>query len=367
LAVGAFVARQVTRLSKPGKRLPFAGRKLYARAGALTAGANSDTAEPRRRSLLVKRVVVIAGLFCALPLVALAQTGGTATPSDRAAVRPKRQQLPAALPHEFAPPQEAYASFPENDPAAATSATPTAPSACEAGLAKVAEFKPLPILVGPGDCGADDAVLLETVTLPDRSKVTVSPAATLRCPMAQQIADWVRDDVAPTVKPFDAALAGLDNFASYDCRGRNNVRAAKVSEHGRADALDVRDFKLADGRELVLTDINADKDWRNAVRSSACARFMTVLGPGSDGYHEEHIHLDLEPRRNDYKICQWDVRAPPAAAQSKEPEQAQDSRLAQAEGVTLQGLAPPLIPENEVPMPRPRPVAANLPQHRAIK
>ena len=43
---------------------------------------------------------------------------------------------------------------------------------------------------------------------------------------------------------------------------------------------------------------------------SVCARFSTVLGPGSDGYHEDHIHLDLMERRNNYRICQWDVWDP---------------------------------------------------------
>ena len=49
---------------------------------------------------------------------------------------------------------------------------------------------------------------------------------------------------------------------------------------------------------------------RESVLHSACARFSTVLGPGSDGYHEDHIHLDLMERRNNYKICQWDVWEP---------------------------------------------------------
>ena len=43
---------------------------------------------------------------------------------------------------------------------------------------------------------------------------------------------------------------------------------------------------------------------------SACTRFSTVLGPGSDWYHEDHIHLDLMERRNNYRICQWDVWDP---------------------------------------------------------
>ena len=43
---------------------------------------------------------------------------------------------------------------------------------------------------------------------------------------------------------------------------------------------------------------------------SVCARFTTVLGPGSDGYREDHIHLDLMERHNNYKICQWNVWDP---------------------------------------------------------
>ncbi len=43
---------------------------------------------------------------------------------------------------------------------------------------------------------------------------------------------------------------------------------------------------------------------------SVCARFSTVLGPGSDWYHEDHIHLDLMERRGNYKICQWNVWDP---------------------------------------------------------
>jgi hypothetical protein len=63
---------------------------------------------------------------------------------------------------------------------------------------------------------------------------------------------------------------------------------------------------------------------------------MTVLGPGSDGYHESHIHIDLAERHNGYKLCQWDVRDPP----------------------------PPSVEaaEEDVPLPRPRPASADAPR-----
>ena len=58
------------------------------------------------------------------------------------------------------------------------------------------------------------------------------------------------------------------------------------------------------------TDRTVPRQLRETVLHSVCARFSTVLGPGSDWYHEDHIHLDLAQRRNDYRICQWNVWDP---------------------------------------------------------
>ena len=307
-------------------------------------------------------IIAIAALICAAASAA-AQTGGQDGPvppakrakADRGAERglPRAPRpLPVVIPQQFAPQQEAYASFPET---AAAAAAPGPPSACLLALQKLAVFQALPVLVGPGECGAGDAVTMSAIVLPDASKVAVAPPATLRCPMAQEIANWVRDDIAPSLKN-EPPLRALDNLDSYSCRGRDNIRAAQLSEHGRADAIDVRDFLLADGRALGLTDVNVDKDWREAIRTSACARFSTVLGPGSDGYHEEHIHLDLAERHNGYKVCEWDVREPPPPPPPVQAEAAtpQDEDAA-APGGEPAAVAP--IPPDEVPLPRPRPVA----------
>jgi hypothetical protein len=185
-----------------------------------------------------------------------------------------------------------------------------APSACQLRLAKVAEFRPLSVLAGPGACGAGDAVLLQSLILPDQTTVTVVPPATLRCTMAEAVALWVREDVTPATLKLGGQLQRLDELDSYDCRGRNGISGAGLSEHGLANAFDVGDFRLAGGKVLGLTDVHVAKAWREALRASACARFSTVLGPGSDGYHEEHVHLDLAERHGRYKMCQWDVREP---------------------------------------------------------
>jgi hypothetical protein len=148
------------------------------------------------------------------------------------------------------------------------------------------------------------------VVLPDKRRVSIKPAAILRCAMASTIADWIRTDIAPLAASLGSVISDLDNFDSFDCRGRNRVLGARLSEHGRANALDVRALKLANGQSITLVDRTVSRELRESVLHSACARFSTVLGPGSDWYHEDHIHLDLMERHNNYKICQWDVWDP---------------------------------------------------------
>ena len=196
-------------------------------------------------------------------------------------------------------------------PAAPAAVAPPPPSACRLALSEEIAIAPsIPDIHGVGGCGGEDLVRLEAVVLPDKHRVALKPAATLRCTMASAIADWVRTDMAPLAASLGSEISDLDNFDSFECRGRNRVAGAQLSEHGRANALDVRGVKLADGRSISLTDREVPRETRESVLHSVCARFMTVLGPGSDGYHEDHIHLDLMERHNNYKICQWNVWDP---------------------------------------------------------
>ncbi len=220
--------------------------------------------------------------------------------------KPRRQAALPALPASVPLPQPRPADAPAEQPA-----SPPPPSACRLALTDAIAIAPsIPDIKGPGDCGGEDLVRLEAVVLPDKRRVSLKPAATFRCPMATAVADWIRTDMAPLAASRGSVISDLDNFDSFDCRGRNGVTGAKLSEHGHANALDVRGLKLANGQSISLTDRTVSRELRESVLHSVCARFSTVLGPGSDGYHEEHIHLDLMERHNNYKICQWDVWDP---------------------------------------------------------
>ncbi len=237
-------------------------------------------------------------------------------PADAPVVEPEKPAAAKQPPAEVGKPAEQAASppLPQPRPADAPAeqpASPPPPSACRLALTDAIAIAPsIPDIKGPGDCGGEDLVRLEAVVLPDKRRVSLKPAATFRCPMATAVADWIRTDMAPLAASLGSVISDLDNFDSFDCRGRNGVTGAKLSEHGHANALDVRGLKLANGQSISLTDRTVSRELRESVLHSVCARFSTVLGPGSDGYHEEHIHLDLMERHNNYKICQWDVWDP---------------------------------------------------------
>ena len=229
-----------------------------------------------------------------------------------------------------------------------------APTACQMRLSSDrAVFKPLGELAsepgGPPGCGGPDVVLLQRMILEDRTEVAVEPPATLRCEMAEAITDFVRQDLAPAAVAMGSALSAIENHDSYDCRGRNRVAGAKLSEHGLANALDIRSVRLRDGRVVRLTDAAAPREFRSAMKSAACTRFTTVLGPGSDGYHEDHIHLDRIERRSGYRICQWDLR-------DDEPRYALQSAASQPAAAPSRSAAAAL--RGPVPLPRPRPFKA---------
>jgi hypothetical protein len=226
--------------------------------------------------------------------------------------KPRPSEAPAIVPEPPATAQQPPVPAEPGKPAEqAVTSGPPPPSACRLALTDAIAIAPsIPDIHGPGGCGGEDLVRLEAVVLPDSRQVALKPPAILRCTMASAIADWVRTDVEPLAVSLGSAVSVLDNFDSFECRGRNRVVGAVLSEHGRANALDVRALKLANGQSIGLTDRTVPREVRENVLHSVCARFMTVLGPGSDGYHEDHIHLDLMERHNNYKICQWNVWDP---------------------------------------------------------
>ncbi|MGY3544894.1 hypothetical protein ACVWZ4_000387 [Bradyrhizobium sp. USDA 4472] len=289
-------------------------RRKWSCRGNMSAGAAMVTAA-------VGLTLVLADRAEARNHAALLDIFGPGAPRRHKSVHFTKVPLPRPRPEEA--PKAAAEAAPEapdkpspDKPAVSKPAEVAPPpekqlSACRSALTEDIAIAPsIPDIRGPGACGGVDLVRLEAIVLPDKRRVAVKPAAILRCTMASAIADWVRTDMVPLATSLGSTITELDNFDSFECRGRNRVVGAMLSEHGKANALDVRSLKLANGQSIGLTDRTVSRDVRERVLHSVCSRFSTVLGPGSDWYHEDHIHLDLAQRRNDYRICQWNVWDP---------------------------------------------------------
>lgn len=148
--------------------------------------------------------------------------------------------------------------------------------------------------VGGGGCGIDGPVVVRSV-----DGVRLSTPATVDCTTAEALLEWVQDGARPALGSRGGGLAGLEIMGSYVCRSRNNQAGAKLSEHGLGRAVDIGAVILADGSRL-----NVARDWPDpalvAMHRAACGAFSTTLGPGSDGYHEDHLHYDTARGRGPY-------------------------------------------------------------------
>lgn len=161
---------------------------------------------------------------------------------------------------------------------------------------------------GEGACTIPGAVTFSRIKLAEGGTVALESAVTVRCTLAVELAGWVREDLVPLVQRQGGELSGLTGVGGQACRPRNGQKGAQISEHASGNAFDLLGLKLKDGKVVELWKLEAGtKDLRAGVRESACARFRTVLGPGADSAHANHVHLDMRQRRNDFRMCQWNV------------------------------------------------------------
>ncbi len=156
----------------------------------------------------------------------------------------------------------------------------------------------------------------------------VSPPATLACPMVSVLDRWITDAVQPAAQRwFGSPVVEIKQISAYSCRGMNGQAGAPVSEHAFGNALDIAAFTLADGRRITVRDgwrgMPEEQGFLRNVEAAACAQFMTVLAPGSNAFHYDHMHLDLMRRSSGTRICN------PEAVSGEEVAARAQARLAQ--------------------------------------
>ena len=141
---------------------------------------------------------------------------------------------------------------------------------------------------------------------------TLKPAATLACPIVSALDRWVSGGVQPAaLRWFGQPVVEIKQISAYSCRGMVGAGTNHISEHAFGNALDIAGFTLADGRHISVM-----KGWRGTpeeqgflhdVQLYACDTFTTVLAPGYNAAHYNHIHVDLMRRASGRRPCRPDA------------------------------------------------------------
>lgn len=178
---------------------------------------------------------------------------------------------------------------------------------CSKALTAIgAEFKPLPRIDDGNGCGIDKPISV-TKILPG---VDLAPEGTMRCETALHLAEWLKTIVIPAAElalPDQGKLTAFNQASTYICRKRNSAETGKISEHARGNAIDIASLRFEKG-DMPMAIVTQEESSMNAafqrsLNATACLSFSTVLSPGSDAAHQDHMHLDVLARKGGYRFC----------------------------------------------------------------
>lgn len=111
-----------------------------------------------------------------------------------------------------------------------------------------------------GNCGTPAPVRL--MAIGTTQQVTFEPPVTVNCRVAAAMADWLKSDLQPLArKHLGSRITVVETMSSYSCRTAYGRVASRLSEHGFANAIDIRGFETAKGQSARLLE-----DWGVTAR-----------------------------------------------------------------------------------------------------
>jgi hypothetical protein len=206
-----------------------------------------------------------------------------------------------------------------------------------------------------GVCGTPAPIELSAVG--KNPSVRIEPPAIATCGLAASLGAWADGTLQPAArKHLGKTVTAIRNVASYVCRNRYNSAGKPISEHARANALDMAAFRTDSGEWITVLDnwalppveaaaapaetavgvtraapgelanpspaeaaeaatrassppppvpkpepepaFKPESAFLNDIHAGACALFGTALGPLANEAHKDHFHYDLAERQH---------------------------------------------------------------------
>ena len=181
------------------------------------------------------------------------QPANSAVPATAAAASSTPTKKPAAPP----------ATWPDADIAVAKARCNALLRNIEAVVVPEAPFR-------NGSCGTPSPVRL--ISIGKNPEIALSPPPVLTCDMVAALATWLAGDVQPLAKKhLGEPVIRIETMSDYSCRAAYGRAGNKLSEHGRANALDIRGFVTAKGQSAFLLE-SWGKTGRDIARDIAVAK-----------------------------------------------------------------------------------------------
>ena len=148
------------------------------------------------------------------------------------------------------------------------------------GVAEIEE----PIRIG--SCGTPAPIPL--ISFGRKPEGVISPPALINCDMAEALHTWFTGSLQPLARKYlGAPIIKIDKMSDYSCRNAYGRARGRLSEHGRANALDIAGFSTAKGDSAMLL-----ADWGMTARDirRQIAEAQKKAGPVTHiGAAETHV------------------------------------------------------------------------------
>jgi hypothetical protein len=155
-----------------------------------------------------------------------------------------------------------------------------------------------------GDCGSMAPVRL--VSIGKNPEVSLSPPAVVSCDMVVALAKWMKESVQPAAKRhLGGEVIRIESMSDYSCRMAYGRVGNKLSEHGKANALDIRSFTTRKGEEAVvltgwgLTKRDVKKQIAEAKAAAAKAEAVKVAAEQASKERAERAEFAAKAETTD--------------------------------------------------------------------
>lgn len=230
-------------------------------SGGLSTGkslGNFQLMSIARRAVAVSLVSAFA---VAIP--ALSEPKQITAPAAKPAASPEVPSAQVQHPTSKLPQKSFPVSVPEAKAEAAAALKPPetwsaaeitdAKARCTAILKRIHAVAIAEAPIKQGVCGTPAPIQL--ISVGRNPEVALSPPAIVTCEMAEALHNWMKSDVQPLAKKrLGAEVIKIETMSSYSCRNAYGRKGGKLSEHGVANALDIRGFVTATGKTAYVLE-----------------------------------------------------------------------------------------------------------------